>query len=79
MSLNPRLVYGTSSGFGRSGPYRCYPAMDLSVQAMAGVLSVTGLPDDATLAQAVNTLGTQLTAFATQFAKTLDSVGCKQS
>jgi CoA:oxalate CoA-transferase len=46
MSLNPRLVYGSSSGFGRTGPYRNRPAMDLSVQAMAGVLSVTGRPDE---------------------------------
>ncbi len=44
-ALNPRLIYAQSSGFGSSGPYRDYPAMDLTVQAMAGVMSITGFPD----------------------------------
>jgi crotonobetainyl-CoA:carnitine CoA-transferase CaiB-like acyl-CoA transferase len=43
--VNPRLVYGAGSGYGRSGPNRNYPAMDLTVQAMAGIMSVTGFPD----------------------------------
>jgi CoA:oxalate CoA-transferase len=42
---NPRLVYAAGSGYGRSGPNRDYPAMDLTVQAMAGVMSVNGFPD----------------------------------
>lgn len=45
MSLNPRLVYGAGSGYGWSGPYRDYPAMDLTVQAMSGVMSTTGQAD----------------------------------
>ncbi len=44
-AANPRLIYAQSSGFGSSGPYRDYPAMDLTVQAMAGVMSITGFPD----------------------------------
>ena len=43
--INPRLIYAQSSVFGSSGPYRDYPAMDLTVQAMAGVMSITGFPD----------------------------------
>ncbi len=43
--INPRLVYGAGSGYGRSGPNRNYPAMDLTVQAMAGIMSATGYPD----------------------------------
>lgn len=42
---NPKLIYASSSGYGRSGPYRDFPAMDLTVQAMAGVIETTGYPD----------------------------------
>jgi CoA:oxalate CoA-transferase len=43
---NPRLVYASGSGYGLSGPHRDYPAMDLTVQAMTGVMSVTGFPEN---------------------------------
>ena len=40
----PRLVYGAASGFGHSGPLRERPAFDMVVQAMGGILSLTGYP-----------------------------------
>jgi CoA:oxalate CoA-transferase len=43
--VNPKLVYGCSSGYGRSGPRRDDLAMDLTVQAASGLMSVTGFPD----------------------------------
>ena len=43
--INPRLVYAQSSGYGQEGLYRDYPAMDLTVQAMSGVMDSTGFPD----------------------------------
>jgi len=42
---NPDLVYAHGSGFGEDGPYRKYPAMDLTIQAIGGVMDVTGFPD----------------------------------
>lgn len=43
--INPRLIYAQSSGYGQEGLYRDYPAMDLTVQAMSGVMDSTGFPD----------------------------------
>ncbi len=43
--LNPRLCYGSGSGYGLSGPDRDRLAMDLTVQAYGGAMSVTGFPD----------------------------------
>ncbi len=41
----PRLVYAGVSGFGHTGPYAQRPAYDMVVQAMGGVMSLTGHPD----------------------------------
>ena len=43
--LNPRLVYGGSSGFGLDGPYRDFAAMDVTIQAMSGITNATGDAD----------------------------------
>lgn len=42
---NPRLIYANGSGYGRDGPYKDYPAMDLTIQAMSGIMSITGFPE----------------------------------
>lgn len=44
-ALNPRLVYASGTGYGLSGPDRDNLAMDLTVQAYSGLMSVTGFPD----------------------------------
>jgi CoA:oxalate CoA-transferase len=44
-TLNPRLVYAAVSGFGQTGPWAQRPAYDLVVQALGGLMSVTGQPD----------------------------------
>jgi len=41
----PRLVYAAVSGFGHTGPLRERPAFDMVVQAMGGIMTLTGYPD----------------------------------
>ena len=42
---NPRLIYASTNGFGSFGPYRNYAAMDLTIQAISGVMDSTGFAD----------------------------------
>jgi crotonobetainyl-CoA:carnitine CoA-transferase CaiB-like acyl-CoA transferase len=44
-NVNPGIVMASATGYGSTGPYSHYKAMDLTVQAMTGILSVTGYPD----------------------------------
>lgn len=44
-ALNPRLIYASISGFGQTGDMAKRPAYDIVVQAMSGIMAVTGSPD----------------------------------
>ena len=46
-SLNPALVYASITGFGQTGPYSERPGYDFVVQAMSGLMSITGEKDGA--------------------------------
>ena len=42
--VNQRIVYGSISGFGQTGPYAKRPGVDQIAQGMGGLMSITGLP-----------------------------------
>lgn len=43
--MNSRLIYASSTGYGQTGPYSQRPAYDAVVQAMGGIMSITGQAD----------------------------------
>jgi len=43
-AVNPRVIYGSISGFGQDGPYVGRPGVDQIAQGMGGLMSITGLP-----------------------------------
>ena len=45
-AINPRLVYCSLTAFGDTGPLAAEPGMDIVVQALSGVLALTGNPDE---------------------------------
>ncbi|QGQ45648.1 CaiB/BaiF CoA transferase family protein [Metabacillus sediminilitoris] len=44
-TINPRIIYASGKGYGLEGPYANRPAMDLTIQAMGGVMATTGFAD----------------------------------
>lgn len=45
-ALNPRLIYCSVTGFGQTGPYAQRAGYDLMIQALSGLMSITGRADD---------------------------------
>jgi formyl-CoA transferase len=52
-AINPSLIYCSITGFGQTGPLRDKPGYDFMIQAMGGIMSVTGEPDGAPMKSGV--------------------------
>jgi len=63
-TIHPGLVYCSVTGFGQTGPYRSRPGYDTIIQAMGGLMSITGLQDGAPGAGPVR-VGIPLTDYMT--------------
>ena len=55
-SINPAIVYCSISGFGQTGPYASKPGYDFMIQAMSGLMSITGLEKPTKVGVAVSDL-----------------------
>ncbi len=51
---NPALIYASASGYGRDGPYAERPGQDLLIQAMSGLMAITGSRDEGARAVGVS-------------------------
>src|SRR5215470_11621385 len=63
VARNPQIIYCSLSAFGPTGPWREKPGLDMLVQAMGGLMAVTGEPDGAPIltgAPVVDTIGALL-------------------
>ncbi len=63
---NPRIVYGSISGFGQYGPYAERPSIDQIAQGMSGIMSVTGIPGQGPLRVGVAVTDIMAGAFLAQ-------------
>jgi len=44
--INPAIIYASISGFGRKSPFANHPAFDIVAQAMSGIMSINGFPEN---------------------------------
>lgn len=63
-TINPAIVYCSISGFGQSGPYAKKPGYDFMIQAMSGLMSITGTEKPTKVGVAVSDLVSGLYATA---------------
>ena len=64
--INPRIVYGSISGFGQTGPYKDRAGVDQIAQGMGGLMSVTGLPGQGPVRAGVALVDLSAGAFVVQ-------------